>query len=788
MFSQGWIDRFGSCRQEWGCEPRAYRWQGRLAICTGLLSVVLSNFSASGQTIEVLPGTETVFTFSGFEGGPFLPEAPAVWTVDIGDIGESSESLNVSTLDYTIGSSQPWLRPTPAVGVLLGSFDGSGAARIEAMLDDSEAESLSAGVYSATITFTNITAGLGGTTRTVNLHIAPASFSTSPAFVNASATVNGSDPPPLTVTLTSSGWPALNYELTWDQRSWFTVDKTNGTVPGRGTDSFDVSFNVFGLGAGVYTSEIAIENTSNGAGSRVIPITLVVYPSGAGAVIMTPSSDIEIRGRTGGLDEIAKLTVLTNHSDEDVRWNAAASDEWVSVAPSAGELAASDGVAGGADEQPVEIRVNAARQDLPAGSHTATVTFKQTAFNAVTGETTGVPFGTRLVRVIADPVLEVSVPLAGGEVTVSPSGESFGGATQGDVVLGFGDVVTLTAVVADGFQFDGWVADFEIEAELENPLVVTMDSSTRVAAVFVPIPRTLTLSTSGDGTGTITASPTGTFVDNALVASYNNGAEVELTATPDAGSAFGGWAGNIPEGLATTNPLIVVMDRERTITARFVPGLVLTVEVTGDGEVAVDPDQAAYAPGTTVTLTATPAEGSMFVRWGGDETGTELATTVTVNENMVVEALFAADDGSGDTPPDDDDTDPNIAKLIVNIEGDGVVTPSGGDYAIGARVTLIATPGVGSRFVGWEDDAQGSELTATITMDADRTALAVFEPGEDPADRPDPGSGSGQLCGAMGILGMPMLLLGFATLTRLRSCRGRRTWRTGNDRDFGETS
>ncbi len=781
-----WIDCFGLSRR--GRRGRLFT-----AIGTGLLVVMVSGVGAAGQSLEVVPDADTVVTFTGLEGGPFQADLPAAWTLEVGDNRASTGSA--AGLDFSVFSSESWLIVTPASGVLSEVVGPGRPVQVEAMLDLSAARALPAGVYSASIKFTNLTAGSGDTTRLVILSVTPASFSVSPAFVNAAATLNGADPSPVTVTLTGSGRRALDYELSWAQRSWFTVDAVGGTVPAGGSDSFAVRFNLFGLSQGVYTSNVTIKNTTNGAGSRELPITLVVYPAAAGVVMLSPSADIEVRGRAEGVPTSLQVSTLSNTSDEAVPWSAVASEEWVSVTPSAGELAASDGVSGGADAQAVEIRLNAARNDLPAGSHTATVTFKQTNVNAVTGDMAGVAFGTRVVRVIADPVLTVSVPLEGGQVTASPSGAVILEETQSDLVFGFGDVVTLTVVLEDGFQFDGWVADFELEAELENPLVVTMDRSKSVGAVTVPIPRTLTLSTSGDGTGTVAASPTGSFIDNALVSRYNNGAEVEITATPDAGSAFGGWAGNVPEGMETANPLAVVMDRERTITARFVPGVTLTVEVVGEGEgeVTVEPDLETYAAGAVITLTAAPGEGSVFAGWGGDGEGSEPTLTLTLSEDAVVEAAFAIEGGDDEAPPDDDgtppddDENPNVATLTVDIEGDGVVTPGGGEYALGARVTLIATPGIGSSFTGWEEDATGTDLTTTITMDGDRTVRAVFELSEEPATQPEPTvpGGAGQLCGAMGLLGMPMLLLGFATLTRFRGSGGHHLRRARSGEDSG---
>jgi hypothetical protein len=56
---------------------------------------------------------------------------------------------------------------------------------------------------------------------------------------------------------------------------------------------------------------------------------------------------------------------------------------------------------------------------------------------------------------------------------------------------------------------------------------------------------------------------------------YVLGTGVTLTAVPDAGYVFTGWSGDVPAGHETDNPLLVVMDQDRDITAGFVaPGAV----------------------------------------------------------------------------------------------------------------------------------------------------------------------------------------------------------------------
>lgn len=61
----------------------------------------------------------------------------------------------------------------------------------------------------------------------------------------------------------------------------------------------------------------------------------------------------------------------------------------------------------------------------------------------------------------------------------------------------------------------------------------------------------------------------------------------------------------------------------------------------GSGTVTASPQAASYAAGALVTLTATPADGYRFVKWQGDASGLVSPTTVTLNADTSIEALFA---------------------------------------------------------------------------------------------------------------------------------------------------
>ncbi len=710
------------------------------AIFVGILILAAP---AKAQILSVSPNDATPLIFSGIEGGPFIPSRATSWTL---------RNSGIATLAFSVATTQPWLGVDSSSGEIgesiLARFDVS-AALSEAALN------MAPGVYPATVTFTNLTNGNGSTSRRVELHVAPASFAVAPGFINVLGVANGAGPAPVNIVLSSNGLVDLNYELSWPSRPWLNVFPSAGTVPGGGTTSAKLHFNTFGLPAGTYTVAVNVKNSTNDQGNRELPVTLIVQPATAGAVLLSPETDVEAAGPVGNIAEASTSFLLTNMDLNPVQWIAGADQDWVTISPAGGTLAGNLGSSSGPHQQSVEFRVNAARNDLPAGSHSATVMFEQVFVNPLTGIVTRLTLATRLVRVSAAPVLSVSLPQSGGRVLVSPSGRSVAGGTSQSIQFPYGEVVTLTTSVEDGFEFDGWAADFKLDAALQNPLVVTMDGAKRVSAIVTPIARTLTLSTSGLGTGTTVTAPTAVITENALVSRYDHGTSVTLTAAADDGSVFVGWAGNVPPGAQHQNPLEVAMDRDRVITARFEPGTTLFIDIVGNGDVQIDPDLDSYGIGSVVTLTAIPDMGASFNGWSGAATGTEPSVTLTLLQDTLVTATFgvAPNGGSGGQGGGGGGSG-NLARLIVDIQGDGAVTPFGGNFAPGARVTLIATPGLGSSFVRWEGGASGTQMATVITMDSDRTVRAVFQPGDGSVGRPTPP----QTCGALGMLGSPLLL------------------------------
>jgi uncharacterized repeat protein (TIGR02543 family) len=144
--------------------------------------------------------------------------------------------------------------------------------------------------------------------------------------------------------------------------------------------------------------------------------------------------------------------------------------------------------------------------------------------------------------------------------------------------------------------------------------------------------------------------------------------------------------------------------------------LTTNVSPSGGGSVSRSPNATTYAPGTVVTLTATPASGYTFTGWSGGARGTSTTTTVTMNANTTVTASFT------------NGTSTYTLTTVVSPTAGGTITrsPNATTYTAGTVVTLTATPASGYSFSSWSGGASGTSTTTTVTMNANTSVTANF--------------------------------------------------------------
>jgi hypothetical protein len=216
-----------------------------------------------------------------------------------------------------------------------------------------------------------------------------------------------------------------------------------------------------------------------------------------------------------------------------------------------------------------------------------------------------------------------------GTVSSVPSGISCGSSCDADFETGA--IVTLTAAPSDGSTFTNWSGAGCSGGASTCTVVMNVNQSvTAVFTAIVPVPMSaLTVEKSGSGSGTVTSAPSGINCGNTCTASFPTGNSVALAATPADGSTFIGWSG----ACTGNGSCPVTMNTDQTVSAQFdlVPlppdTVTLTVNLSGPGNGTVTSDppgivcnpicEFSYLRGTSVTLTATPNEGSVFREWRG---------------------------------------------------------------------------------------------------------------------------------------------------------------------------
>lgn len=165
-------------------------------------------------------------------------------------------------------------------------------------------------------------------------------------------------------------------------------------------------------------------------------------------------------------------------------------------------------------------------------------------------------------------------------------------------------------------------------------------------------------------------------------------------------------------------------------------GYSITVSTQGQGYVSSYPSgilcgaacTETYDAGTEITLTAKPSEGHAFVGWEGACTGTQNTCTLVLSEARSATAKF-----SGQAATEHElrvYRSGGLGKITSEPFGiycGSLCTYDSTKFTAGSTVTLTAVATVaGVKFLRWEGECKGTEDKCTLTMDAPKTATAVF--------------------------------------------------------------
>jgi len=142
----------------------------------------------------------------------------------------------------------------------------------------------------------------------------------------------------------------------------------------------------------------------------------------------------------------------------------------------------------------------------------------------------------------------------------------------------------------------------------------------------------------------------------------------------------------------------------------------LSTNISPEEAGSVEPESGEFDDGEEVELIAS-AEGEwLFDRWEEDASGSSDTTTVIMDGDRDVTAIF----------------EKREYPLTLNIEGEGTVDEEevqakSSEYESGTVVELTATPSDNWEFVEWKGELGGDTNPQSITVDGEKEVTAVFE-------------------------------------------------------------
>jgi len=221
------------------------------------------------------------------------------------------------------------------------------------------------------------------------------------------------------------------------------------------------------------------------------------------------------------------------------------------------------------------------------------------------------------------PIVKYTITLSAGEGgTVSTTGGEYES----------GQTVSVTATPQGEYLFKDWS-----DGNTDATRTITVSSNSTLTANFEKRKYPLTVNFEGEG------EVIEEIVNSGRTTEYDSGTTVKLTAQAAAEWVFVGWTGAIE---STEESVQIVIGEPKEVTATFEKKKYpLTVNIEGEGEVLEEIVNSGrstdYSSGTTVKLTAIPAEGwSVFKKWSGSVNSTETSIEINISEPTTINAVF----------------------------------------------------------------------------------------------------------------------------------------------------
>jgi len=256
------------------------------------------------------------------------------------------------------------------------------------------------------------------------------------------------------------------------------------------------------------------------------------------------------------------------------------------------------------------------------------------------------------------------------------------------------DEVNVVATPEADFLFDIWSGDVE-NTEASIKFIIAEDMT--IKANFVP-KRTLVIAATKGGS----TSPSGTM-------ELKDSSTIQVKAIPLIGFSFLKWSGDIE---STANPVEIIMDDDKNITAEFLDKYKLTTTaIPAEGGTVSPSGETDYLQGESVRISATSISDFEFAGWSGDVYGSETPITVVMDSDKTVTANFS-----------------KMVTITTSVEGNGTISvPQEFKVAAGTDLVIHATPDSGWWLTNWivgvVDTGAINPLQYYITEDIHITAF-----------------------------------------------------------------
>jgi len=291
--------------------------------------------------------------------------------------------------------------------------------------------------------------------------------------------------------------------------------------------------------------------------------------------------------------------------------------------------------------------------------------------------------------------------------------------------VAIGASITLHAAPATGGVFGGWSGDC---AGTEPSCTIAVTKDLLIAAQFDVAMFNVEVATIGSGAGTVVSTSGELMCPGTCTTSVPYNTALQLVAAPASTSTFLGWTG----ACSGTDPCVVTVTSPVTVTAAFAANNELVVALAGKGTGLVSSSppgiscgtdcSARFPPGTVVTLSAAPADDSLFTGWSSPGCTDPTPCTVTMDQAALITATFALQPRQLTV----DRTGNGHGSVTSDLAGISCGEACTATYDAHTVVTLTATPSTDSTFTGWTGCPDSSATTCTVTLDQAASVTASF--------------------------------------------------------------